>query len=1177
MADGARRTRRAAATRNGQKKRKSEEISDLLTKQEEADTVGELISVAPQDLPQRRMVRFTPANVYLPIVMEDEDVLGEMGQPRKLDFSPVKNDDVAMPLSTKKRKVGKKAAEAVQVFLRVRPSNEAAVRSEDVFVVEDDTNIQAKAPEDSAAFKNGEREGKFQFTKVFTKDAPQDTVFQDSTLPLVDGLFSGQNGLLFAYGITNAGKTYTIKGSEENPGVLPRALAQMFNKIKSLETTKSLAGEPEIWVSNYEIYNEHVYDLLEEIPAKPLPRPLLKLKEDSQGRVYVYNLKEVRIRNLIEAESILKQGQMNRASAETALNNLSSRSHMVFTMKLTLPLITGGNGAENKPIRSKLSIVDLAGSERCGRTQNTGARLKEAANINTSLMTLGRCIEALRWNQQHKLSAPRVVPFRESKITRLFQDYFTGLGSTVMILNVNPRGDDFDETLRAIKYAAIAQEVQTLTSKVDSRRANGKGKLHTSIVEGEDEDADVAEDVDVDVTEAGELELLQEIDYLRKQLVDAELRCVTVEAEVREEVAQEMAERLEQMSDAHRMRLETQLELQEDAMERKVQLYISRTTMETRRGSVSPKVKKAAKAKAIQESVQPSVVMESKEVQVTMQQQPVQSSVDFAKLAEVEKERLSLKQTLKEKEQELQKAKNSSLAQIEELKKQLVESNRERTDCLEKIDLLSQQLLESEDNAAQTQKKLAQSAAEMRSSIVTSEKERQMNQYTKELESLTARNAQLANEVNAEKDKVEIHVKQAQGLKEIVRKLETQIESLNKQIQVLHNKQINSQSEIETLRADNTKLQHELNSLAENNLRNEKIKTRRLEERIEKLEKELNQTRSEKQELADTLEEIQAGMNDMLSTFSETTVSAVAHQGNGKTNMSVPVRSASSTFLPSASSSFKSSDNESVLNMTQSSTAPYASNPNTRGLSRKSSMVSTVSTVSITDVQNLLHSLEESKGVGLTRSKKRVDSERIVEEDEEEPKRKRGKKLLNNIEMVPEEPMETVSTAPAKETKEKAKKGRKNSRRRLTVSVEDAEALEMGATKSKNGSNASDVASDVLSPRSIASNTSKAESIISQAQKDKDTLLKGKNFARTLLSSSPLVKQSSAASLLSTLGKQDEVSDKENSTQSAVRKGRKLFSAKGTDLPQGEIATDTDKVPKMPYTPISARTRTRNR
>eukprot|EP00742_Colponemidia_sp_Colp-10_P006070 GILJ01006495.1.p1 GENE.GILJ01006495.1~~GILJ01006495.1.p1 ORF type:complete len:1156 (-),score=289.92 GILJ01006495.1:2484-5783(-) len=1099
-----------------------------------------------------------------------------MGQPRKLDFSPIKNDDVAMPLSTKKRKVGKKAAEAVQVFLRVRPSNEAAARAEDVFLVEDDTNIQAKAPEDSAAFKNGEREGKFQFTKVFTKDTAQDTVFQDSTMPLVDGLFSGQNGLLFAYGITNAGKTYTIKGSEENPGVLPRALAQMFNKIKSLETTKSLAGEPEIWVSNYEIYNEHVYDLLEEIPAKPLPRPLLKLKEDAQGRVYVYNLKEVRIRNLVEAESILKQGQMNRASAETALNNLSSRSHMVFTMKLTLPLITGANGAENKPIRSKLSIVDLAGSERCGRTQNTGARLKEAANINTSLMTLGRCIEALRWNQQHKLSAPRVVPFRESKITRLFQDYFTGLGSTVMILNVNPRGDDFDETLRAIKYAAIAQEVQTLTSKVDSRRANGKGKLQTSIAEGEEEeDADVDEDIVVDVTEAGELELLQEIDYLRKQLVDAELRCVTVESEVREEVAQEMAERLQQMSDAHRMRLETQLELQEDAMERKVQLYIARTTMEQRRGSVSPQVKKTAKAKAIQEPVQPSVVMENKEVQVSMQQPVAKTSVEFDKLAKLEEEKLSLQQKLKQKEQELQKAKNSSIAQIEEVKNQLAESNRERADCLEKIDLMSQQLLESEDNAAQLQKKLAQSAAEMRSSIVTSEKERQMNQYTKELESLTARNAQLANEVNAERDKVEIHVKQAQGLKEIVRKLETQIESLNKQIQVLHNKQINSQSEIETLRADNTKLQHELNSLAENNLRNEKIKTRRLEERIEKLEKELNQTRSEKQELADTLEEIQAGMNDMLSTATSDTTT-VGH-GNGKANMAVPVRSASSTFLPSASSSFKSSDNESVLNMTQSSVAPYASNANNRGLSRKSSMVSTVSTVSITDVQNLLHSLEENKGVALTRSKKRIDSERIVEEDEEEPKRKRGKKLLNNIDVVPEEPVETVAAAPAKEVKDKAKKGRKNSRRRLTVSVEDAEALEMGATKSKNGSNASDVPSDVLSPRSIASNTSKAEFIISQAQKDKDTLLKGKNFARTLLASSPLVKQSSAASLLGALGKQDEVSDKENSTQSAVRKGRKLFSAKGTDLPQNEIATDTDKVPKMPYTPISARTRTRNR
>lgn len=160
------------------------------------------------------------------------------------------------------------------------------------------------------------------------------------------------------------------------------------------------------------------------------------------------------------------KGQANRQVARTLSNQDSSRSHSVFT--LFIHKTTRASGMEDFLEDFKLSIVDLAGSERAKKTKTDGARMKEAANINKSLMTLGQCLETLRWNQQHP-AATKMIPYRDSKLTMLLSEFLVFSGFVSMIVNANPTMVDLEETLQALKYSAIARDI-TIRTKLDTRR-----------------------------------------------------------------------------------------------------------------------------------------------------------------------------------------------------------------------------------------------------------------------------------------------------------------------------------------------------------------------------------------------------------------------------------------------------------------------------------------------------------------------------------------------------------------------------------------------------------------------------------------------------------------------------------------------------------------------------------
>ena len=184
------------------------------------------------------------------------------------------------------------------------------------------------------------------------------------------------------------------------------------------------------------------------------------LKEDSHGNMYVHGGTEIEVRSAKEALEVFYRGQKRRRVAQTQLNHESSRSHSVFNIRLVKvhPLDEDEIDTERPAAVSQLALVDLAGSERTARTGNTGNRLKEAGNINNSLMTLRSCIEKLRKNQ--KSSGKERVPYRDDKMTHLFKNYFEGIGSIKMIVCVNPRAADYDENSNVLQFAEMAQEIQ---------------------------------------------------------------------------------------------------------------------------------------------------------------------------------------------------------------------------------------------------------------------------------------------------------------------------------------------------------------------------------------------------------------------------------------------------------------------------------------------------------------------------------------------------------------------------------------------------------------------------------------------------------------------------------------------------------------------------------------------
>nr|XP_020496846.1 kinesin-like protein KIF23 isoform X5 [Labrus bergylta] len=413
----------------------------------------------------------------------------------------------------------------VGVYCRIRPLG--AEDEECCIEMISSSTIQLHPPDGLKANRNGEyKETQYSFKKVFGINTSQIELFEDVAKPLVEDLIHSKNGLLFTYGVTGSGKTFTMTGSPGEGGLLPRSLDMLFNSIgpwqakrfvfkpddkngmeiqnqvdallerqkrdsqQSVPKTPSSRqkADPEIadmisseeacksdnvdedccysvFVSYVEVYNNYIYDLLEDAPFDPIrPKPPQSklLREDQNHNMYVAGCTEVEVKSTEEAFEVFWKGQKKRRIANTQLNRESSRSHSVFMVKLAqAPLDADGDHIlqdKNQVNVSQLCLVDLAGSERTSRTRAEGSRLREAGNINQSLMTLRTCMEVLRENQM--CGTNKMVPYRDSKVTHLFKNYFDGEGKVRMIVCVNPKADDYDETMLVMRFAEMTQEVE---------------------------------------------------------------------------------------------------------------------------------------------------------------------------------------------------------------------------------------------------------------------------------------------------------------------------------------------------------------------------------------------------------------------------------------------------------------------------------------------------------------------------------------------------------------------------------------------------------------------------------------------------------------------------------------------------------------------------------------------
>lgn len=286
----------------------------------------------------------------------------------------------------------------------------------------------------------------FTFDASFPDSTSQQEVYTTTTAELVEAVLQGRNGSVFCYGATGAGKTYTMLGTMENPGVMVLAIRDIFTKIRQ----RSYDGNHLVHLSYLEVYNETVRDLLS--PGRPLV-----LREDKQG-IVAAGLTQYRAYSTDEVMALLQRGNQNRTTEPTRANETSSRSHAILQVLVEYHVRDAKMNVVNRV--GKLSLIDLAGSERALATDQRTLRSLEGANINRSLLALSSCINALVEGKKH-------IPFRNSKLTQLLKDSLGGACNTVMIANISPSNLSFGETQNTLHWADRAKEIRTKLQECD--------------------------------------------------------------------------------------------------------------------------------------------------------------------------------------------------------------------------------------------------------------------------------------------------------------------------------------------------------------------------------------------------------------------------------------------------------------------------------------------------------------------------------------------------------------------------------------------------------------------------------------------------------------------------------------------------------------------------------------
>ncbi|KAM5327337.1 kinesin-like protein KIF1A isoform 5-T5 [Glossophaga mutica] len=354
------------------------------------------------------------------------------------------------------------AGASVKVAVRVRPFNSREMSRDSKCIIQmtgsTTTIVNPKQPKETPKSFSFDYSYWSHTSPEDANYASQKQVYRDIGEEMLQHAFEGYNVCIFAYGQTGAGKSYTMMGKQEKDqqGIIPQLCEDLFSRINDT-TNDNMSYSVE--VSYMEIYCERVRDLL-----NPKNKGNLRVREHPLLGPYVEDLSKLAVTSYNDIQDLMDSGNKARTVAATNMNETSSRSHAVFNIIFTQKRHDAETDITTEKV-SKISLVDLAGSERADSTGAKGTRLKEGANINKSLTTLGKVISALAEmdsgpNKNKKKKKTDFIPYRDSVLTWLLRENLGGNSRTAMVAALSPADINYDETLSTLRYADRAKQIR---------------------------------------------------------------------------------------------------------------------------------------------------------------------------------------------------------------------------------------------------------------------------------------------------------------------------------------------------------------------------------------------------------------------------------------------------------------------------------------------------------------------------------------------------------------------------------------------------------------------------------------------------------------------------------------------------------------------------------------------
>ncbi|XP_049540751.1 kinesin-like protein subito [Anopheles darlingi] len=483
-----------------------------------------------------------------------------------------------------------KDEETVKVCLRLRPYSQSHNCN---LKIRDSSTLVVKCAGENQPGASSEKH--FTFSNVFDDHVSQAEVYDSCIRPTIR-LTSGEPGAtILTYGTSGSGKTYTLLGNAEQPGIVPRSIEQIYEELRGhvssepmlkmegmqlcplsdgemieekykVATIKDMLRSDSheqisqviqsqqqfqplelgdrrvfIWISFVEIYNENVYDLLNLDEACAKRKPLKVLA--NEGNAYIKGLSTLYASTKEEAYNLLEYGLQSATYGSTDVNCNSSRSHSIFTMNVITHSL-----AMQQISQSVYKFCDLAGSERQKKTGTMANRLKEAQKINNSLLVLGRCLETVHRNQKPR-KVHDLVPVRDSKLTMIIQSALLGKEPMTMIVNVHPTDEFYDENINVLNFSSIAKQI--VIRKPSKMPNNGAESTRYSFLPTS------APDLLVRENEALKLEVQQ----LRDQLEHSKKTLFIQEYQLRNELTDNFKVQFDKMEDSYQQRIESAKQL----------------------------------------------------------------------------------------------------------------------------------------------------------------------------------------------------------------------------------------------------------------------------------------------------------------------------------------------------------------------------------------------------------------------------------------------------------------------------------------------------------------------------------------------------------------------------------------------------------------------------------------